>query len=73
MSDIQAIQSLSTADLLKAKSTEAVHKGAELILPKSFKTALGNVNDMQVDSEQAMSDIATGSRQRSSPSRYRYR
>lgn len=60
MSDIQAIKSLSTSDLLKAKSTgSAQSSGTDFA--EELRAALGNVNQMQVDSERAMSDIATGS------------
>ncbi|MDD2830079.1 MAG: flagellar hook-basal body complex protein FliE [Sulfuricurvum sp.] len=60
MSDIQAIKSLSTSDLLKAKSTGSTQStGTDFA--EELRSALGNVNQMQVDSERAMSDIATGS------------
>ena len=60
MADIQAIQSLSTSDLLKSKSI-GNSENSKTDFAQELRTALGNVNDMQVDSERAMSDIATGS------------
>lgn len=60
MADIQAIKSLSTSDLLKSKSTGSA-ESSKTDFAQELRNALGNVNDMQVDSERAMSDIATGS------------
>lgn len=60
MADIQAIKPFSTADLFKAKSTGSVENSG-IDFAQELKNALGNVNQMQVDSDQAMSDIATGS------------
>ncbi|MDD2369071.1 MAG: flagellar hook-basal body complex protein FliE [Sulfuricurvum sp.] len=60
MATIQSIKSLSTADLLANKSGNAV-EGGGTDFAQELKNALGNVNQMQVDSEKAMSDIATGS------------
>lgn len=60
MADIQAIKSLSTSDLLKSKSTGST-ESSKTDFAQELRNALGNVNDMQVDSERAMSDIATGS------------
>jgi flagellar hook-basal body complex protein FliE len=60
MTNIHSLKSLSTADLLTNKSTNAVEAGGT-DFAKELKNALGNVNQMQVDSEKAMSDIATGS------------
>ncbi len=60
MADIQAIKSLSTSDLLKSKSTGGT-ESSKTDFAQELRNALGNVNDMQVDSERAMSDIATGS------------
>lgn len=60
MSDIQAIKSLSTSDLLKAKSTGSTQESGT-DFAEELRAALGNVNQMQVESEHAMSDIATGS------------
>jgi len=60
MATIQSIKPLSTADLLANKSGNAVEAGGT-DFAQELKNALGNVNQMQVDSEKAMSDIATGS------------
>ncbi len=60
MADIQAIKSLSTSDLLKSKSTGSP-ESSKTDFAQELRNALGNVNDMQVESEHAMSDIATGS------------
>jgi len=60
MADIQAIKSLSTSDLLKSKSTGSA-ESSKTDFAQELRNALGNVNDMQVDSERAMSDISTGS------------
>jgi flagellar hook-basal body complex protein FliE len=60
MANIQSIKSLSTADLLANKSNHSV-EGSTTDFAQELKNALGNVNQMQVDSEKAMSDIATGS------------
>lgn len=60
MSTIQSIKSLSTADLLANKSSSPA-EGSSTDFAQELKNALGNVNQMQVDGERAMSDIATGS------------
>lgn len=60
MANIQSIKSLSTADLLANKSTNPV-ENSSTDFAQELKNALGNVNQMQVDGEKAMSDIATGS------------
>ncbi len=60
MSDIQSIKSLSTADLLKSKSGSPI-ENSSTDFAQELKHALGNVNQMQVEGEKAMSDIATGS------------
>ncbi|WP_310438885.1 flagellar hook-basal body complex protein FliE [Sulfuricurvum sp.] len=60
MANIQSIKSLSTADLLASKSGNTV-EGSSTDFAQELKNALGNVNQMQVDGEKAMSDIATGS------------
>ncbi len=60
MANIQSIKSLSTADLLASKSSNTV-EGSSTDFAQELKNALGNVNQMQVDGERAMSDIATGS------------
>ncbi|MCL4432664.1 MAG: flagellar hook-basal body complex protein FliE [Epsilonproteobacteria bacterium] len=60
MANIQSIKSLSTADLLANKIASPV-ESSSTNFAQELKNALGNVNQMQVQSEQAMSDIATGS------------
>lgn len=60
MANIQSIKSLSTADLLANKSGNTV-EASNTDFAQELKNALGNVNQMQVDGERAMSDIATGS------------
>lgn len=60
MSDISSIKSLSTADLFKAKGVGSV-ENSSTDFAQELKNALGNVNEMQVEGERAMSDIATGS------------
>lgn len=60
MANIQSIKSLSTADLLANKSVNPV-ENSSTDFAQELKNALGNVNQMQVDGEKAMSDIATGS------------
>lgn len=60
MTNIHSIKPLSTADLLANKSGNAV-EGSTTDFAQELKNALGNVNQMQVDGERAMSDIATGS------------
>lgn len=60
MADIQSIQPLSTADLLAKKSRGATQT-SQTDFAQELKNALGNVNQMQVEGEKAMSDIATGS------------
>ena len=60
MNNIHSLKSLSTADLLANKSANGV-EGSGTDFAQELKNALGNVNQMQVDGEKAMSDIATGS------------
>jgi flagellar hook-basal body complex protein FliE len=61
MSEIAAIKPISTADLLKAKGTGGTAGGYGVDFAQELKAAMGNVNQMQVEGDQAMSDIATGS------------
>ncbi len=60
MANVHSIKALSTADLLANKSTNA-NETSNTDFAQELKNALGNVNQMQVDGERAMSDIATGS------------
>lgn len=56
---INTINALSSADLLNNKSS-SVQPSSGDAFAKSLKSAMAEVNDLQVQSEQAMSDIATG-------------
>ena len=60
MQDLTSIKSFSTADLFKAKGTTPAQESTT-DFAQELKNALGNVNEMQVQGEKAMSDIATGS------------
>lgn len=59
MADITKIGSLSTADLLNQKSGKVAQSG-NADFAQQLKSAMNDVNAMQVDGEKAMSDIATG-------------
>ena len=57
---INTINGLSSAELLKKKSPlTPTQSGGEAFADK-LKSAINEVNTMQVDSEKAMSDMATG-------------
>jgi flagellar hook-basal body complex protein FliE len=58
MANIENIKALSTSDLLDAKS--AVSKGGGEQFAQTLKSAMDDVNSMQVKSEEAISDLATG-------------
>lgn len=60
MADINNISSLSTADLLKNKN--GVDKTAQngSGFAEELKSAMNEVNELQVGGEKAMADIATG-------------
>ncbi|MCI4407163.1 MAG: flagellar hook-basal body complex protein FliE [Sulfuricurvum sp.] len=60
MANVHSIKALSTADLLTNKSGNTTGVSST-DFAQELKNALGNVNQMQVDGEKAMSDIATGS------------
>lgn len=60
MANVHSIKALSTADLLANKSGNTTETSST-DFAQELKNALGNVNQMQVDGEKAMSDIATGS------------
>ena len=60
MNDINKVSALSTADLLKEKSSQSVAPTQGSGFAEQLKSALNEVNDMQESSEKAMSDIATG-------------
>jgi len=55
---INGLSSTSTADLLKQKS-KAAPTGGEAFA-EHLKSAIGEVNELQVDSEKAVADLATG-------------
>ncbi len=54
---IDGISGTSTADLLKQKSK--IEGGGEVFAQK-LKSALGNVNELQVEGENTLADLATG-------------
>jgi flagellar hook-basal body complex protein FliE len=58
MANIENIKALSTSDLLDTKS--AVSKGGSEQFAQTLKSAMDDVNSMQVKSEEAISDLATG-------------
>ena len=60
MADINKIGSLSTADLLKQKSGVSGAENGGGNFAKQLESAINEVNAQQVESEKAMSDIATG-------------
>ncbi len=61
MSNINQLSSLSTADLLKNKgSSTSTNLGGGEQFAQQLKNAMNETNALQVDSEKAMSDIATG-------------
>ncbi len=60
MMAIPSINALSTADLLNNKSTTVQPSSAGSAFAQTLKSAMAEVNDLQVSSEKAMSDIATG-------------
>lgn len=57
---INNINGLSTADLLNKKSPVSQTPNAGEAFADKLKSAMNEVNNLQVDSEKAMSDIATG-------------
>jgi flagellar hook-basal body complex protein FliE len=60
MANIQSIKALSTADLLANKVGGPV-ESSSTNFAQELRNALGSVNQMQVEAEKSMSDIATGS------------
>ncbi len=59
MSDISKISGASTADLLKQKSKIENLNGSKDFATQ-LKSAINEVNELQVDSEKAIGDMATG-------------
>jgi len=58
MNQINSIVSPSTADLLKQK--DKIASGGGEAFANHLKSALNEVNELQVSSEQAVGDLATG-------------
>jgi flagellar hook-basal body complex protein FliE len=58
MNNINSISGTSTADLLKQKSKIETNGGEAFA--QHLKSALNEVNELQVGSEKAMADMATG-------------
>ena len=59
MSNINGITGTSTAELLKQKDKLEKGGGGDAFA-KHLKSALNEVNELQVDSEKAIGDLATG-------------
>ena len=59
MANIENIKALSTADILGNKSNNVTKSGGEEFA-QTLKSAMEDVNSMQVKSEEALSDLATG-------------
>lgn len=60
MADINNINALSSADLLQKKSELAKTQEGGADFAKELQSALEGVNSDQVQSEKAMTDLATG-------------
>lgn len=60
MATIDSIKSLSSSDLLSTKN-QTQNSGSGIDFSQKLKEALNGVNELQVDGEKAMSDIASGS------------
>lgn len=60
MADINKLSGLSTADLLKNKSTSQAPTSGGKSFGEVLQDSLSEVNDMQKTSEKAMADMATG-------------
>ena len=58
-SGLNALSGTSTADLLKQKSNTSTPSGAESFA-SHLKGALNEMNELQVDKEHAVADLATG-------------
>jgi len=59
MANINDIKALSTADLLESKGN-AKPKSSSEQFAQTLKSAMEDVNSMQVKSEDALNDLATG-------------
>jgi len=60
LADINKIGSLSTAELLQQKNAPSQTQSGGADFAKELQSAMNEVNELQVDSEKAMADIATG-------------
>ena len=58
--NINDLSKLSTADILNNRSTKSESSGDGANFANELKSAINDVNKMQVESDKAMSDIATG-------------
>jgi len=58
MENINALSGTSTADLLKQKSKIESAGGEKFA--QQLKSAIGEVNELQVDGENTLADLATG-------------
>lgn len=58
MNDIKSLAGVGTADLLKHKSQVAPTGGEQFA--QHLKSAMTEINELQVDKEVAVADIATG-------------
>jgi len=58
MNDIKSLTGVGTAELLKQKSNVSPGGGEQFA--EHLKSALNEVNELQVDKEVAIADIATG-------------
>lgn len=59
MNNIGGISGISSSDLLKQKSKTDLTGGGEAF-SEHLKSALNETNELQVDSEKAIADMATG-------------
>ena len=60
MSVIDGISGVSSAELLKQKSTVESSSGGGEGFAQHLKSAIGDVNELQQKSEKALGDMATG-------------
>jgi flagellar hook-basal body complex protein FliE len=59
-SNINSLSALSTADLLQKKDLSQTPQTGGDAFANQLKAALGEVNEMQEESEKAIADLATG-------------
>jgi len=60
MNDINSLTTVGTADLLSQKSNSTTSAGGAEQFADQLKSALNEVNELQVEKEDAVADIATG-------------